>query len=115
MFKRKNNDRLVDPYLLLDDSQTVGTAHWWRRKYGDKFDNNEYYLLEVMSRKEYDKVDLQEAMEEYQQHLRLQQKLIEKELREQGVYDRENYLKVLDELKSYFSSYNRRIVYGDLQ
>jgi mRNA-degrading endonuclease HigB of HigAB toxin-antitoxin module len=93
----------------------VGTAEWWKRKYGDKFDNNEYYLLEVMSRKEYDKVDLQEAMEEYQQHLRLQQKLIEKELREQGVYDRENYLKVLNELKSYFSVLNREIVYGDLQ
>jgi hypothetical protein len=96
MFRPKNNYN--DPYLFLDERETIGTTMWWKRKFGDKFDDNTYYLLEVMSRKEYDKVDLQEAMDEYEQHLRLQQKTIEKELTEQGYYDRENYAKVMNSL-----------------
>jgi hypothetical protein len=49
---KKNN--LNDPYNFLPDNQTVGTFGYWKRKFGDKFDDFTYEIWEAQSRLEGD-------------------------------------------------------------
>ncbi len=46
IFKRIN---LNDEYNYLPDNLTIGTFSYWKRKYGDKFDDTTYIKWEAMS------------------------------------------------------------------
>ena len=39
------------------DSQTVGTYSYFKNKFGDKFEDFQYMIFEILSRKEYENVD----------------------------------------------------------
>ena len=47
---KKNN--LEDPYSYLPDNKTIGTFGYWKRKFGDKFDDLTYLKWDAMSKLE---------------------------------------------------------------
>lgn len=58
-----------DQYAFLPDNKTIGTKEYFKRKYGEKFPEYIYDLLEANHRQEYseeDKAQLLEAIFAYQ-------------------------------------------------
>ena len=55
-----------DKYNYSLDNQTIGTAQYYKKKYGDKFDDCDYKILEISSRSGYTDEDLTEAIKSKQ-------------------------------------------------
>ena len=53
-----------DKYNFLPDNQTIGTAQYYKKKYGDKFSDYDYRILEIKSRDGYTEQDLNDAIVE---------------------------------------------------
>ncbi len=49
-------------YNYLSDNDTVGTALYYQKKFGDKFSYHDYLILEIKSREGKTEADLDEAL-----------------------------------------------------
>ena len=85
LFKKKFNTR--DPYNYLPSNKTLGTERWWFEKFGNKFPDGYLYLLETLSREEYDDEDVERAKELVKQQQLEFNSQIEKEMTELGMFD----------------------------
>jgi hypothetical protein len=61
---KRNN--LNDEYNYLPDNLTVGTFEFWKRKFGDKFDDSTYMSWEAQSK--LDDVEKSKVLEKIQIH-----------------------------------------------
>jgi len=99
MFKQKNyNKENIYNYLSMDKS--VGTYEYWKNKFGDKFDDNYYYLMEVLSRKEYDDNITKEFIKCIKEHQKEEnEKLINEYNEIINFSEPDNFNKLLKEIK----------------
>lgn len=102
MFKKKFDHD--DLYNYLSDNHTIGTWAFYKKKFDDKFSDNQYKYFEIISRKEHDDEDslIKEIILD---ELTEQKNLIDKynSKCENGFDD---HYKVLIELKSKIKLYN---------
>jgi hypothetical protein len=103
MFKKKF-DR-DDLYNYLPDNHTIGTMAFYKKKFDDKFSDNQYKYFEIISRKEHDDEDsyIKEIVID---ELAEQKKLIDKYNSKCENSEPDNHYKVLIELKSKIKLYN---------
>lgn len=52
-----------DKYAFLPDNHTIGTKEYFKRKYGDKFPDHIYDILEANHRQEYTEQDKAQLMD----------------------------------------------------
>ena len=89
LFKKKIDRR--DPYYYLPCDKNLGTERWWAEKFGNKLPDGYLFLLETLSRKEYDDQDVESAKQlvrRYQLEFNAQ---IEKEMAELGMLNQQKY------------------------
>ncbi len=87
LFKKKIDRR--DPYYYLPCNKTLGTERWWAEKFGNKLPDGYLFLLETLSRKEYDDDDVAKAKEIVKQQQLEYNAQIEKEMAELGMLNQQ--------------------------
>ncbi len=93
---KKQIDR-NDPYYFLPSNKTLGTERWWAQKFGNKLPDGYLYLLETLSRKEYDDEDVEKAKEIVKQEQLEFNARLEKEMADLGMFNSQNHEEKLDE------------------
>ena len=58
----------TNKYNYLSDNDTIGTAQYYHKKFGDKFSMLDYKILEIKSRNEFTDDDLDEALLKRKHH-----------------------------------------------
>ncbi len=95
LFKKKFDTN--DPYNFLPSNKTLGTEQWWAQKLGNKLPDGYLFLLETLSREEYDDEDVAKAkVIVKQQQLEFNARL-EKEMSELGMFDSQIHEEKSDE------------------
>ena len=95
LFKKKFDTR--DPYNYLPSNKTLGTERWWAEKFGNKLPDGYLYLLEVLSREEYDDEDVAKAKEIVRQQQLEYNARLEKEMADLGIFNSQNHEEKSDE------------------
>ena len=97
MFNKKMDHTDMTNYL--SSNRTIGTYDYWKKKFGDKFDDEFYYYLEVLSRKEYNESVTNELLNTIKQQLQEEQEKVMKEYFERSSVEPDDYNKLLREIK----------------
>ena len=89
-----------DKYNYLSDNQTIGTSQYYKKKYGEKFSDLDYRILEIKSRDEYTLDDLEEAI----LYRKQQKMLIAYEYNNLVKEPMDNWYKLMHEIKMHYNS-----------
>jgi hypothetical protein len=97
MFNCKIDHTDMNNYKSLD--RTVGTYEYWKKKFGDKFNDSYYYYLEVLSRNEYNEYETIKILNSIKQQMQEEQEKVLKEYFERVSVEPDEFNKLLREIK----------------